>query len=96
MPTVGSPGQSPIKQLRELLNQHIGPEFIEDTQANYEALATADNGDPKPFQDRIKAGLQSTLAAICPQIHLLVHIEEDSLPAEQGKDNVHSKDYNTE
>jgi fido (protein-threonine AMPylation protein) len=43
---------------RELLNQRIGGEFIEDAQAYYAALAAADKGDLKPLQDRIKAALQ--------------------------------------
>lgn len=43
---------------RELLNQRIGREFIEDAQAYYAALAAADEGDLKPLQDRIKAALQ--------------------------------------
>ena len=43
---------------RELLNQRIGPEFIEDAHAYYSALAAADKGDLKPLQDRIKAALQ--------------------------------------
>jgi hypothetical protein len=43
---------------RELLNQRFGPEFIEDAQAYYAALAVADNGDLKPLRDRIKAALQ--------------------------------------
>jgi Fic family protein len=40
---------------RELLNQRIGREFIEDAQAYYAALAAVDQGDVKPFQDRIQA-----------------------------------------
>lgn len=43
---------------RELLNQRIGPEFIEDVQAYYAALAAADKGDLNPLQDRIRAALQ--------------------------------------
>lgn len=43
---------------RELLNQRMGPEFVEDAQAYYAALAAADEGDLKALQDRIKAALQ--------------------------------------
>lgn len=43
---------------RELLNESIGQEFIEDVAAYYSALAAADKGDLKPLQDRIKAALQ--------------------------------------
>jgi fido (protein-threonine AMPylation protein) len=48
---------------RELLNQRIGREFIEDAQAYYAALAAADLGDLKPLQDRIKAVLTVNLIA---------------------------------
>jgi fido (protein-threonine AMPylation protein) len=43
---------------RELLNQGIGREFIEDAQAYYAALGAADGGHLKPLRDRIKATLQ--------------------------------------
>ena len=43
---------------RELLNEGIGQEFVEDVAAYYSALAAADKGDLKPLQDRIKAALQ--------------------------------------
>lgn len=43
---------------RELLNQRIGPEFVEDARVYYAALAAADKGDLKALQDRIKAALQ--------------------------------------
>lgn len=43
---------------RELLNESIGQEFIEDVVGYYSALAAADKGDLKPLQDRIKAALQ--------------------------------------
>lgn len=43
---------------RELLNQRIGREFVEDVEAYFAALAAADKGDLKPLQDRIKAALQ--------------------------------------
>jgi len=43
---------------RELLNEGLGREFIEDAQAYYAALAAADRGDLKPLQDLIKAALQ--------------------------------------
>ena len=43
---------------RELLNQRLGPEFIEDAQAYHEAWRRPINGDLKPLQDRIKAALQ--------------------------------------
>lgn len=43
---------------RELLNQRIGPEFVEDAQDYYAALVAADKGDLKALQDRIKAALQ--------------------------------------
>jgi hypothetical protein len=44
--------------VRELLNESIGQEFIEDVAAYYSARAAADKGDLKPLQDRIKATLQ--------------------------------------
>jgi Fic family protein len=43
---------------RELLNESIGPEFIEDVAGYYSALAAADKGDLNPLQNRIKAALQ--------------------------------------
>lgn len=43
---------------RELLNEGIGQEFIEDVAGYYSALAAADKGDLKPLRDRIKASLQ--------------------------------------
>lgn len=43
---------------RELLNESIRQEFIEDVGSYYSALAAADKGDLKPLQDRIKAALQ--------------------------------------
>jgi Fic family protein len=43
---------------RELLNEGIGREFIEDAQAYDAALAAADRGDLRPLQDIIKAALQ--------------------------------------
>jgi len=43
---------------RELLNEGIGREFIEDAQAYYATLAAADLGDLKPLQDLIQAALQ--------------------------------------
>ena len=43
---------------RELLNEGIGQEFIEDAAGYYSALAAADKGNLKPLQDRIRAALQ--------------------------------------
>ncbi len=43
---------------RELLNEGIGQEFIEDAAGYYSALAAADKGDLRPLQDRIRAALQ--------------------------------------
>jgi len=43
---------------RELLNESIGREFIEDVPAYYAALAAADEGDLKLLQVRIKAALR--------------------------------------
>jgi Fic family protein len=43
---------------RELLNESIGRDFVEDTARYYAALAAADRGDLKPLQDRLKATLQ--------------------------------------
>lgn len=42
---------------RELLNESVGLEFIEDVAGYYSALVAADKGDLKPLQDRIKAAL---------------------------------------
>jgi Fic family protein len=43
---------------RELLNESIGPEFVEDTAAYYSALASADKGDLTPLANRITAALK--------------------------------------
>ena len=43
---------------RELLNESIGQEFIDDVATYYSALAAADKGNLKPLQNRIKAGLR--------------------------------------
>ncbi|MGB7848497.1 MAG: Fic family protein [Candidatus Acidiferrum sp.] len=43
---------------RELMNQGIGREFVEDAEAYSGALAPADGGDFKPLRERIKAALQ--------------------------------------
>lgn len=43
---------------RELLNQSIGAEFIEDISAYLSALRDADKGDNTPLQERILAALE--------------------------------------
>ena len=43
---------------RELLNQSIGPEFIEDPGAYYLALSEADKGNLIPLANRIAAALR--------------------------------------
>ena len=40
-----------------VLNESVGPEFMEDVAGYYSALVAADKGDLKPLQDRIKAAL---------------------------------------
>lgn len=47
---------------RELLNESVGPEFIEDAARYHSAQVAADKGDRKPLQDRIKAALPYALA----------------------------------
>jgi Fic family protein len=43
---------------RELLNQSIGPEFVEDPGAYYLALSEADNGRLTPLANRIAVALR--------------------------------------
>jgi hypothetical protein len=43
---------------RELLNESIGSEFVEDTSAYYSVLAAADKGDLTPLVNRIAAALK--------------------------------------
>ena len=43
---------------RELLNQNIGPEFVEDAGAYYLTLSEADNGRLTPLANRIGVALR--------------------------------------
>lgn len=48
------PAHTPTARREELLNQPIGPEFIENAQAYYAALAAADKGELKPLRTESK------------------------------------------